>query len=183
MSQSSTSDSNTVCKKNVPTPRPRVGVGVFVKSKMYPGHVLLGKRLNKTGKGTWALPGGHVENCETLEETAIREVEEEVGITITNVQVTSFINCFNTETKYHYIVPFLEGYCANDSEPRNMEPNKCEGWHWIQWDNNDQFPKPLFGSLNDIRKSGYSPFSNKDNSDSMMANPTSQLQKNCYFVK
>ena len=79
-------------------------------------------------------------------------------------------------------MPFLEGYCPNNSEPQNMEPNKCEGWHWIQWDNNDQFPTPLFGSLNDIRKSGYSPFSNKDNGDSMMTTPTSQRQKNCYFV-
>ena len=79
---------------NIAPPRPKVGVGVFIKSTKYPGCILLGKRLNKTGKGTWALPGGHVENCETLEETAIREVKEEVGITITNVKVTSFINCY-----------------------------------------------------------------------------------------
>ena len=159
---------------NIAPPRPKVGVGVFIKSTKYPGCILLGKRLNKTGKGTWALPGGHVENCETLEETAIREVKEEVGITITNVKVTSFINCYRHDTKYHYIVPFLEGYCPNDVEPRNMEPNKCEGWHWIQWEKNDDFPSPLFGSLDDIRKSGYSPFN---------VNANEMKRKNCYFVK
>ncbi|MDO8670053.1 MAG: NUDIX hydrolase [Dehalococcoidia bacterium] len=30
--------------------------------------------------GSWSLPKGHVEPGETLEETAIREIEEEVGI-------------------------------------------------------------------------------------------------------
>ena len=100
-----------------PAARPKVGVGVFVKSAKHPGCVLLGKRLNKTGLGTWALPGGHVENCETLEETAIREVEEEVGVRIEHVRVSSFINCFRADTNYHYIVPFLEGLCPENSYP------------------------------------------------------------------
>ena len=42
---------------NIAPPRPKVGVGVFIKSTKHPGCILLGKRLNKTGKGTWALPG------------------------------------------------------------------------------------------------------------------------------
>ena len=157
-----------------PAARPKVGVGVFVKSAKHPGCVLLGKRLNKTGLGTWALPGGHVENCETLEETAIREVEEEVGVRIEHVRVSSFINCFRADTKYHYIVPFLEGVCPENSAPRNMEPHKCEGWHWIKWDDNENFPSPLFGSLEEIRKSGYSPFA--ESKEPLKA-------RNCYLVK
>ncbi len=124
-----------------------------------------------------AYATGHVENGETLEETAVREVEEEVGITLTDVKVTSFINCYREDSKYHYIVPFLEGFCPNSMEPRNMEPHKCEGWQWVKWDNNDSFPTPLFDSLEDIRNSGYSPFAVEHDKN----NKPPSNKSNCYF--
>lgn len=41
--------------------------------------VLIGK-ADRAGRGTWSLPKGHVEAGESLEQTALREVEEETGI-------------------------------------------------------------------------------------------------------
>jgi 8-oxo-dGTP pyrophosphatase MutT (NUDIX family) len=38
-------------------------------------------RRNRAGRVEWCLPKGHVESDETLEETAMREVAEETGIT------------------------------------------------------------------------------------------------------
>ncbi|WP_236790345.1 NUDIX hydrolase [Amycolatopsis sp. GM8] len=41
--------------------------------------VLIG-RLDRHGKLLWSLPKGHIEDGETLPETALREVKEETGI-------------------------------------------------------------------------------------------------------
>lgn len=37
-------------------------------------------RLNRAGRQEWCLPKGHLEGEETLEEAAVREIEEETGI-------------------------------------------------------------------------------------------------------
>ena len=37
-------------------------------------------RLNRAGRPEWCLPKGHLEGTETLEEAAVREIEEETGI-------------------------------------------------------------------------------------------------------
>lgn len=43
-------------------------------------YVLLIKRGKEPGKGMFALPGGFVEENETLQQAAIRETKEETGI-------------------------------------------------------------------------------------------------------
>jgi len=63
--------------------RPAVGVAVIV---MKNGKLLLGKRLNSQGSGTWAFPGGHLELKESIENCAKREVFEETGLFIKNLQ-------------------------------------------------------------------------------------------------
>ena len=46
------------------------------------GHVLMVKRDNYPGKGLWALPGGFVEQDETIEQACLREVAEETGLKV-----------------------------------------------------------------------------------------------------
>lgn len=58
---------------------------VFFKSKAKQ-KVLLIKRKNDPFIGKWALPGGFLEDDETLEQGAKRELEEETGIKIDNLK-------------------------------------------------------------------------------------------------
>jgi len=61
--------------------KPKVGVGIIV---IKDNKVLLGKRKNSHGEGSWCFPGGHLEFNESLENCAKREVLEETGIEIKN---------------------------------------------------------------------------------------------------
>lgn len=53
------------------------------------GKMLLVKRKDEPRKGYWDLPGGFVDLEETYEESAIREVKEELGLVLQSVQYTS----------------------------------------------------------------------------------------------
>lgn len=48
------------------------------------GKVLLIKRAYDPYKGLWTLPGGRLEPGESIEQCAIREIAEEIGVTIRN---------------------------------------------------------------------------------------------------
>jgi len=85
--------------------QPIVGVGAVVLSN---GKILLEKRKNDPGKGKWSIPGGLVELGESMEQTVIREVEEETGFEVENPEhidvVDNIIRDNNGEIKYHFVI-------------------------------------------------------------------------------
>ncbi len=130
--------------------RPKVGVGVII---IKDGKVLLGKRKNAHGDGTWSFPGGHLEFGESIETCAEREVLEEVGIKIRNLRIGTYTNdVFDKENK-HYITLYVIAEHAS-GEPRAMEPEKCERWEWFEF---GKLPKPLFLPLQNLIKQGFRP--------------------------
>jgi ADP-ribose pyrophosphatase YjhB (NUDIX family) len=50
------------------------------------GEYLLSKRAANPAKGLWDLPGGFVEAGETLEQGALREIKEEIGIELDGLE-------------------------------------------------------------------------------------------------
>mmetsp|Transcript_23095 Transcript_23095/g.61553 ORF Transcript_23095/g.61553 Transcript_23095/m.61553 type:complete len:197 (+) Transcript_23095:2051-2641(+) len=134
-----------------------VGTAVFVTNPNYPGCVMLGKRIGSDGSGTYALPGGHLEFAETPEQCGAREVFEEAGLSglMTSMTHVGTVNAVDAGIGYHYVCSIL--LCETTDEPVNTEPNKNEGWEWVQWDAED-FPTPLFTTLRIVREGGYSPF-------------------------
>ncbi|KAF9385545.1 Nudix hydrolase 15, mitochondrial [Podila verticillata] len=125
----------------------QVGVGVMI---MHQGKVLVGKRIGS--HDTWQLAGGHLEFGETFEECALRESEEETGLTLDPASAKFVVANNNIMSKIdrHYVTIFMAADVMGSSEPRIMEPLKCGGWEWIsqaQLLENKGPYRPLFSPL------------------------------------
>ena len=114
---------------------PKIGVNVFVFKD---GKLLMGKRIGKTGYGTWCLPGGHFEWGESLISAAKRELEEETGIISDNLEYIQLINEPLDDTHYVHINFLAKNF---KGEPRVTEPDKFAEWKWFGLDN---LPEPIF---------------------------------------
>jgi len=104
----------------------RVGVNVFV---VRDEKLLLGKRKNCYGAGTWALPGGHLEQGEALVAGAARELLEETGLTADSFEFANIVNDPSKEGR-HYLQIGFEAIGVK-GDPENKEPDRCEEWHWF----------------------------------------------------
>jgi 8-oxo-dGTP diphosphatase len=98
---------------------PIVGVGaVIIKGE----EVLLARRGKEPGYGKWSIPGGAVNLGETLEEAIIREVREEVNLTIRVGGVVEVLERIfrdpEGKVQYHYVlVDFLCEYLSGEERP------------------------------------------------------------------
>jgi 8-oxo-dGTP diphosphatase len=118
--------------------RPLIGVGIVVWKD---GKILLGKRIVPHGYGFYSLPGGHLEYNETVMDCAKRELREETGLTeLSEPVLLGYTDDFHPDSGKHYVTLYISGHCFS-GEPRNVEPQKNEGWGWYELRN---LPEPLW---------------------------------------
>jgi ADP-ribose pyrophosphatase YjhB (NUDIX family) len=100
--------------------------------------------MNRTGTHApkFSIPGGRLEIGETFEQAAIREVQEELDVTIIDPKVIAVTNNLEThaEEGVHFISVILLA-AAFKGEPKIMEPHKCLG---IDWHDPQNLPEPHF---------------------------------------
>ena len=68
-------------------PRPAVTADCIVIAQEPETKVLLIERADDPYKGCWAFPGGFLNMDETMEQCAIRELEEETGLKVETVHL------------------------------------------------------------------------------------------------
>lgn len=130
---------------------PRVGVGVIIKKE---NKVLLGERKGAHGESTWGFPGGHLEFLESVEDCARREVSEETGLELGEIEVHVFTNDLFTDENKHYITIYAVADWQS-GDPQILEPDKCNAWEWHSW---DTLPIPLFLPIQNLKKTDFDPF-------------------------
>ncbi len=105
------------------------GVCVIVVNSQ--GKILIGKRKNSYRAGYYGLPGGRVEENETLLAAAQRELYEETEMNAPDLKYVGVVRERQEEYDFIHFVYILEN-C--DQKPQLCEPDKCEGWKWVTTD-------------------------------------------------
>ncbi len=103
------------------------------------GRVLLGKRpAGKTLAGLWEFPGGKVEPGETPEACLIRELNEELGVTITHACLAPFVFASHDLGDRHLLMPLF--LCRRwEGAPRAVEH---EALAWVRPERMGEYPMP-----------------------------------------
>ena len=76
---------------------PLASVDILV---VHEGKLLLMRRANNPGKGVWFLPGGRIRCGETIEETVLRELDEETGLTARKIEAKGGMTHFWSDAHY-----------------------------------------------------------------------------------
>ncbi len=111
--------------------QPKVGVGVLLIDQH--GRVLLTLRESPPEAACWSIVGGKLDFMETLEDCAVREAFEEVGLKIE----IDFLLCVTDHLLpaegQHWVSPAYLGRILA-GEARNCEPEKTRAVQWFRYD-------------------------------------------------
>lgn len=118
-----------------PAPRPALGAASVIVDPR--GRVLL---VHHTyGALNWELPGGGTEPDESVEETAIREAREEVGIELAGLRLTGIYwePAWGPGGLHHVVFRTSPSPGSPEPRPDLVEISECA------WFSVDRLPRPL----------------------------------------
>ena len=111
--------------------------GIFFYSKSTNKYLYLLRNEPKTNN-TWGLPGGKIEEAETLLTGLVRECEEEIGFFPDKGRLIPIQKFVNNNFVYHTF------FCIVDNEFIPKLNTEHSGYAWVV---SGQYPKPLHPGL------------------------------------
>lgn len=122
--------------------RPNVGLALFSKQ----GRVFVGRRVGSSGPYQWQMPQGGVDEGEDILEAALRELNEEVGVSRKQVQVLEILEdwrhyMFPPEVKARLGGPYIgqkQKWCAfrflgTDRDIKlDLHDPEFDAWRWVK---------------------------------------------------
>lgn len=114
-----------------------ISAGVFFYAKNTQRFLYL-LRTDSKNPGNWGIPGGKIENDETLLEGIDRECCEEISYFPKNAKLIPIQKFVNHTFTYHTF------FCAVDSEFTPILNDEHCGYAWV---GDNQYPKPLHPGL------------------------------------
>src|SRR4051812_23139379 len=94
---------------------PKVAVAVILGDEH---GVLLGRRCINPGRGLWSFPAGYVNRGEVLEEAALREVLEELGLA---VRLTGLVGVYSHRGEAVVLIVYAGEIEAGEPHPDGHE--------------------------------------------------------------
>ncbi|HET9532068.1 MAG TPA: NUDIX hydrolase [Blastocatellia bacterium] len=112
-----------------PRPSVTVDIALFRRAASDRVEVLLIKRAREPFKGQWAFPGGFVDEDESLEKAAARELREETGLDhITLRQVGAFGDP-GRDPRGHTVSVVFAGLLTGEVEAKAADDAEDARWH------------------------------------------------------
>jgi 8-oxo-dGTP diphosphatase len=116
-------------------PRPAVSADVVVLKRDSTSNktsILLIERLRDPFANCWALPGGFMEIDETIESTAIRELQEETGLVVESIRQIGVFSAVDRDPRGRVLtVGFLAEVTGN---PDVVAADDAKSVHWFDLD-------------------------------------------------
>jgi 8-oxo-dGTP diphosphatase len=110
--------------------RPAVTVDVVIVTQETPRRVLLIRRKSEPFTGHWAIPGGFVDEHETLEKAARRELLEETGVEAGKlIPLQAFGDPGRDQRGWTISIAYLAEVNPENVKPRADSDAAEVGWH------------------------------------------------------
>lgn len=103
--------------------------------------------------GVWDLPKGHVEDNESFGETALREVEEETGLSALELGQELTVTRHFYFSKGKWEVKLTKWFLMSTSDTGDLKPQLSEGIEKAVWIPEDQLDEVLQNSFRSVRES------------------------------